>query len=354
LPFTRPHGPLPCSHGQRSACCVDEACTLGGQPAPALTPSAAAPRPGEAGNGSAGAAAASPAADSCAARSAAAAAAHAGAAHAGHERAQHAAAHTNGGAPTRGVRAASGARRSGSAGAATAPHGATANGLISSGSSAPDDGKAVTSPATAGAPGRPTPACHQAGSFHGPFRVGSRRLANSEFVIEQASSPRPLLQRCGGLRCWLDVAGGRGSLRTYLAVTRWVQARERGWQQCCVGGSGGADGSGQVQLPSKAATGLLMCLCSGLSSCAGARGLAGSACRGVCTGLASAPVPSADLASACRRQAPQQRQQAQALLERRRRRRWQVKAQSGSAKPVYKVPSYTECLIVTCRHRVLL
>jgi hypothetical protein len=71
----------------------------------------------------------------------------------------------------RGARAASGARCS--AGAATAaPHGATANGLISSGSSAPDDGKAVTSPATAGAPGRPLTACHRAGGVHGTFFRG--------------------------------------------------------------------------------------------------------------------------------------------------------------------------------------
>ncbi|KAK9845497.1 hypothetical protein WJX81_007970 [Elliptochloris bilobata] len=100
-----------------------------------------------------GGAAMSPAPDSRRTRSAAAAAVAAAAAAAPHSIPIHAA--TQGSPAPAG--SLSGVRRGASNGAArqrasngTAPHGATANGLISSGSSAPDDGKAVTSPATAG------------------------------------------------------------------------------------------------------------------------------------------------------------------------------------------------------------
>lgn len=62
-----------------------------------------------------------------------------------------AAPHVHGSAAPAAVGNGSAPRRSAGDCAATAPHGGTANGLISSGSSAPDDGKAVTSPATAGA-----------------------------------------------------------------------------------------------------------------------------------------------------------------------------------------------------------
>lgn len=108
--------------------------------------------PGDAGGCNSGGGAVSPAPDSRRTRSAAAAAAAA----AGQQHPDQRPVTATGSPAPRG--SLSGARRGASNGGSgrgvsngTAPHGATANGLISSGSSAPDDGKAVTSPATAGA-----------------------------------------------------------------------------------------------------------------------------------------------------------------------------------------------------------